>query len=57
MATLHQAFDLAWQRVLDEGFHGEPSKLLEAQRLLPTCIMAHARPGQLKLDDMIEACA
>ena len=40
LTVLHAVFDLAWQRILDDGFDGTDA--LDARRQLAKCIMAHA---------------
>ena len=45
LEILHDVFDLAWQRLLNEGFEGDDDQLEEARRRLAKCIMANAVPG------------
>ena len=54
LTVLHAVFDLAWQRVLEDGFDGTDA--LEARRRLAKCIMAHAKPGELDVPLMLEGC-
>jgi hypothetical protein len=54
LAVLHAVFDLAWQRVLSDGFDELP--LIDARRRLAKCIMAHAKPGQLDVPMMLKDC-
>jgi hypothetical protein len=57
LTILYQAFNLAWQRLLDDGLAGDKDQLEEARRRLATCIVVHARRRQsLQANDLIETC-
>jgi hypothetical protein len=57
LKILHEVFDLAWRRILADGFDTNNYEEVEnARRLLATCIMTNAKPGQLDVDLLFERC-
>ena len=57
LKVLHDVFDLAWRKILASGFGNNNYEDVEdARRLLATCIMTNAKPGQLDVDLLFERC-
>ena len=57
LKILHEVFDLAWQRLFADGFRGKDDEgVNNARRILATCIMANAKPGQLDVQPLFERC-
>ena len=57
LKILHDVFDLAWRRVLADGFGNNNNEEVEDARcFLATCIMTNAKPGQLDVDLLFERC-
>jgi hypothetical protein len=42
--------------LIDEGLPGGSHQIEEARRHLASCIMANAKPGQLRKNDLVERC-
>jgi hypothetical protein len=57
LKILHEVFDLAWQRLVADGFGSRTDEEVETtRRLLARCIMTLAKPGQLDVDLLFERC-
>jgi hypothetical protein len=57
LKILHDVFELAWRRVLADGFGDNNYEDVEkARRLLATCIMANAKAGELDVEMLFERC-
>jgi hypothetical protein len=57
LKILHEVFDLAWQRLVAGGLGRWDDEGREtARRLLATCIMTYAKPGQLDVELLFERC-
>jgi hypothetical protein len=57
LKILHEVFDLAWQRLLADGFRCKDDEdVNNARRILATCIMTNATPGQLDVQLLFERC-
>lgn len=56
LKILHDVFNLAWQRLLNDGLNGDDDQLEAARCRLAKCIMANATPGKLDVQLLFERC-